>query len=135
MEKRRMTILAVVGLISVLLMAAGPWVLALVEYRLPWYVIGGGGGGSASSNYAIDGTIGQAVVGSSSGGSYELGGGFWYGFMEGPAPTNTPTGTTSPTATPTATATRTSTVMPTPTRTATTTLVSHRVYLPLVLRQ
>lgn len=43
-------------------------------------VIAGGGGRSAGGTFTLDGTIGQPVAGSSSsGGGYDLAGGFWGG--------------------------------------------------------
>lgn len=47
------------------------------SYDLSWHSVAGGGGASSSSNYAVTGTIGQAVVGYSSNSTYELGSGFW----------------------------------------------------------
>lgn len=42
-----------------------------------WWVIGGGGGHAESAPYALDGTIGQPVVGVVSDDPYELCSGFW----------------------------------------------------------
>jgi len=41
------------------------------------HVIGGGGGHLAAGSYALDNTIGQAVVGAVSAGQYSLCSGFW----------------------------------------------------------
>jgi len=43
------------------------------------YVIGGGGGHSEAGSYALDSTIGQAVIGVTSANGYELCSGFWCG--------------------------------------------------------
>jgi len=48
-------------------------------YQIDWYVIGSGGGHSESGAYAIDGTIGQPIVGVSSSASYRIESGFWVG--------------------------------------------------------
>ena len=54
----------------------------LGQYQIDWYTIDGGGGTSTGGPYTLTGTIGQADAGWSSGGNYELLGGFWPG---GPA--------------------------------------------------
>lgn len=46
---------------------------------IDWFVIGGGGGHAEAAPYALDGTIGQAMVGVVSSASYELCSGFWCG--------------------------------------------------------
>jgi hypothetical protein len=48
-------------------------------YHIDWYVIGSGGGHSQSSNYQIDGTIGQPSVGQTSSSNYRIEAGFWVG--------------------------------------------------------
>lgn len=49
-------------------------------YVITKSVIAGGGGQTAGSTYKLDGTIGQSVAGTTStGGTFELGGGFWGG--------------------------------------------------------
>lgn len=46
-------------------------------YTIGWWTVDGGGGGSAGGLYALNGTAGQADAQISSGGVYELAGGFW----------------------------------------------------------
>ncbi len=53
--------------------------LAANGYEISREVIGSGGGHSEAGPYSLDATIGQAVVGASSSGDYELGAGFWNG--------------------------------------------------------
>ena len=53
--------------------------LANVGPTVDWWVIGGGGGHAEAGAYALDGTIGQAMVGVASSGSSELCAGFWCG--------------------------------------------------------
>lgn len=48
-------------------------------YDLLWHVIGGGGRHSQATPYALDGTIGQAVVETVSSDGYTLCSGFWCG--------------------------------------------------------
>ena len=52
---------------------------AIAEYELSWYTIDGGGGRSIGGPYDLVGTIGQPDAAYSTGGSYELLGGFWPG--------------------------------------------------------
>jgi len=60
---------AVIGVVRV--SAAG-------GYSLDWYALAGGGiTTSAGGNYSLGGTIGQPAAGASTGGSYNLIGGFW----------------------------------------------------------
>lgn len=65
------------------LFVLGIWALAAASaraaYDIPQHVIAGGGGSSAGGSYALTGTIGQSVLGQSSGGSYVVNGGFWGG--------------------------------------------------------
>ena len=49
------------------------------QYELSWYTIDGGGGRSIGGPYMLTGTIGQPDAAYSSGGGYELLGGFWPG--------------------------------------------------------
>ena len=46
---------------------------------IDWWVIGGGGGSITVGSTALDGTIGQWVVGSDKSGPIQLGPGFWGG--------------------------------------------------------
>lgn len=65
-------------------------------FNLSRYVIANGGQLSASGGYALNGSIGQHVVASSSGGGYQLVSGFWGGYADVAAtPTNTPDPSTS----------------------------------------
>ena len=49
------------------------------QYSLDWYTIDGGGGTSSGGPYVLSGTIGQPDAAWSSGGNYEILGGFWPG--------------------------------------------------------
>jgi len=73
------------GLLIVSLLFIGVSVASGTNLGLHWHVIAGGGGRSTSSNFVIDGSIGQSAVGLLSDSNYVLGGGFWYGV--GSAPT------------------------------------------------
>ncbi len=91
------------------------------------YLIGAGGGRSTASGYVVQGSIGQSLAGTSSGGDRRLAWGFWPGLGAVPTPeatlTETPTSTqtATPTATSTPTPTQTSTAKPTGTATLTAT--------------
>lgn len=52
---------------------------AIGPYEIDWYTIDGGGGTSTGGPYTLKGTIGQPDAAYSSGGNYELLGGFWAG--------------------------------------------------------
>ncbi len=76
MSKKRVMI----GLVLLILMG----VFALTGFAraagtptIEWWAIGGGGGSSQSGSLALDGTIGQTVVGGSSSNDIELCSGFW----------------------------------------------------------
>ena len=49
------------------------------DYEISWSTIDGGGGRSSGGAYVLSGTIGQPDADWSSGGDYELLGGFWPG--------------------------------------------------------
>jgi len=53
--------------------------VAYGDYKIVWSTIDGGGGQSSGGQYILNGTIGQPDAGYSSGGNYELLGGFWPG--------------------------------------------------------
>ena len=57
-------------------------------YSLAWWTVGGGGDRSSGGPFVVDGTIGQPVAGSASGGAYSVLGGFWAGAL--PQPVETP---------------------------------------------
>src|SRR6267143_796503 len=62
-------------------------------YILNPSVIAGGGGTSTNGSTNITGTIGQGILGTSTGGSFSLNAGFWQ--AEAPAATNSISGTIS----------------------------------------
>jgi CSLREA domain-containing protein len=135
MSKRKATAL-LIALLCGLLVTGVAWTMSSASYAINWDVIASGGGYASLANYTLDGSAGQPVVGTLSGGPYTLVGGFWPGIVA-ETPTPTPTGSPPPTSTPTATptptptvtgsppptstptSTRTGTVSPTPTATAT----------------
>jgi hypothetical protein len=54
--------------------------MSSANYRLDWFVpLTGGGGPSSSTQYAVNVTVGQTVVGASSSANYKVGLGYWYG--------------------------------------------------------
>lgn len=70
--------LAIISLVVLtLFILAGNLVQAEVtSYGLSWSAVVSGGGINNSSNYDLNGTAGQPVAGSGSGGNYILNGGF-----------------------------------------------------------
>lgn len=73
--KRRALLLALVAIVLVsTTVLAAPTAL-----QLPRSVLSGGGAHVAAGSYAIDGSIGQSVVGIVSAGSYQVCSGFWCG--------------------------------------------------------
>jgi len=53
--------------------------VCFADYSIDWHTFDGGGGQSSGGSYVLTGTIGQPDAAYSSGGSYELLGGFWPG--------------------------------------------------------
>ena len=52
------------------------------NYAIKWDVMGGGGAPIASTNFALNSTIGQGVIGLKSSTSYGLCSGYWCGGVE-----------------------------------------------------
>ena len=75
MNKRRRLVSSIL-LLSVLVVSAA-W--ANGTPSIDWYVMGGGGERVEAGLYALDGTIGQAVVGSVADAGCEICSGFWGG--------------------------------------------------------
>lgn len=143
--KQCKTVVLLVILIGGLLVTGVVLARGAISYAIGWRVIAGGGGPAQSGSYRLNGTVGQGVVGLSTGLSYQLGAGYWYGIAGAtplPTPTATRTATRTPTSTPTntrtPTPTATETTTPTPTRTltptATTTVSIHRLWLPVIMK-
>jgi hypothetical protein len=66
------------GVIAILLLTGTALASNSGTLTLEWYVIGGGGGHSAALPYTLDGTVGQAVVGTIIlAGPYDHCAGFW----------------------------------------------------------
>ena len=76
MSKQRTAIITL-ALLSCLLIAGG--VLADGTSGIDQWVIGGGGGAASGAGVALDATLGEPIVGASSGGSITLEAGFWVG--------------------------------------------------------
>ncbi len=79
MDPKRLLTLAVI-LLCVLGLAQVALAMSSTNYRLDWFTPLTGGGGSASStHYAINFTVGQSAIGTSTSTSYNAGLGFWHG--------------------------------------------------------
>jgi len=78
----------VIVVLAVLLLLAVTSAFAMSTYHLSWYAVSGGGGHVSGGHFTMDGTLGQPVVGNSSGGSYGLCSGYqcgagpsWYSYV------------------------------------------------------
>lgn len=73
----------VLGFSALLILLSAGVVLGAGEavnvYGIPRWVVAGGGGYSAASQYALTGTVGQAVVDTTNKEAYVLCSGFWCG--------------------------------------------------------
>jgi hypothetical protein len=78
---KRLTML--IALIAFLFLAGSAQAMVSTNYKLEWFVplTGGGGGLSTSTNYAVDFTIGQTVIGSSESNTYRVQLGYWAGIV------------------------------------------------------
>jgi hypothetical protein len=76
MNRKRLFVAAVCLALLALLLGGGV-ILAANGYGLSFYVIGGGGGHAEAGVFAIETTIGQAIVGEVSGDPQDLCSGFW----------------------------------------------------------
>jgi len=68
-------------LVLCLVWAGSVWAGGVPSYGADWHVVAAGGGHAQSANYRLDGTAGQAAVGSVAGSTLRVGAGFWYGFL------------------------------------------------------
>lgn len=72
------------GLLALLALAlvAGAVAMTSSNYHLKWFTPGTGSGGScASSNYAVNFTVGQTVIGQAASANYRTDLGYWYGLL------------------------------------------------------
>ncbi len=69
---------AVLVFLTGLLLTVGV-ALASNGASVEWSVVGGGGGRAEAGSYAVEGTVGQPVVGSATTNSSEVCSGFWCG--------------------------------------------------------
>lgn len=67
--------IVLLSIVVMLVIATG----SRADYQIVWSTIDGGGGTSAGGQYVLTGTIGQPDAEYSSGGNYEMLGGFWPG--------------------------------------------------------
>lgn len=72
-----------IGLISVFMLLSATIGFGQ-NYSIDWYVIASGGGHAQSTNFQIDGTIGQAITGISASANYTVEAGYWVGVGGGP---------------------------------------------------
>ena len=69
------------ALVALLLLAGVALAMDSEHYRLDWFtpLTSGGGGPASSTNYAVNFTVGQSVVGTSDGTDYGSCLGYWCG--------------------------------------------------------
>lgn len=80
MIKSRTALFCLVALL-IFLMAGVAWAGGSANYAVEWQVLSGGGAPaeSVSGVVALNGTLGQTVIGPSSDSIASLGAGYWYG--------------------------------------------------------
>jgi hypothetical protein len=78
---KRTTILTTLVLVTLLLLTGATLAMESDNYALEWFtpLTSNGGGSASSANYAINFTVGQSVVGTSDGASYDGCLGYWCG--------------------------------------------------------
>ncbi len=75
---KRMTIL--LSLVVLLSLADSALAMSSTNHRLDWFIpMIGGGGPASSTHYAVNFTVGQAVIGATSSTNHGVGLGYWYG--------------------------------------------------------
>ena len=84
MSKRTLIVIAG-ALLCGLLLAGVALAMDSTNYRLDWFtpLTGGGGGPASSTNYAVNLTIGQSVIGTSDSTGYNACLGYWCGTAVG----------------------------------------------------
>jgi hypothetical protein len=80
--KRRIVRIGLLSLLAIALVV-GAVAMTSSNYHLKWFTPGTGGGGGpvASSNYAVNFTVGQTVIGQASSSNYKTDLGYWYGLL------------------------------------------------------
>ncbi|CAG0935852.1 hypothetical protein TFLX_04703 [Thermoflexales bacterium] len=76
MHKRWIS-MALIVLLAALLLVSSAGAQNSASFDLSWYTLAGGSGRVASASYAMNGTVGQALVDSSESTSYRLPSGYW----------------------------------------------------------
>jgi hypothetical protein len=76
---RRIFLVALIGLLVVLVGGTIVAAQTSTSFDLSWYVLAGGGERAAGTNYALNGTLGQAIVGISDDTGFQVHSGYWYG--------------------------------------------------------
>lgn len=80
MKKRNRIILLIVMALT-LVFVTGVMAMSSPNYRLDWFtpMTSGGGGEASSTNYVVDVTVGQTVIGPIVGLNYNASLGYWVG--------------------------------------------------------
>ncbi|MFO7538760.1 MAG: hypothetical protein R6X32_11990 [Chloroflexota bacterium] len=82
--KHRALFLALLFLLLISLLGTVVWAQTSAGFNLEWHVIGSGGQASNSTNYRLNGTIGQSAASPPSASSerFALSSGYWYAGTE-----------------------------------------------------
>lgn len=70
------------SLLGVLLAAMPILAGSSATFTVPWETVARGGNEMASTNYRIQSTAGQSIIGPTAGTNYAVGAGYWYGVRE-----------------------------------------------------
>jgi hypothetical protein len=74
---KRTLLIGLAALSVALLVAAVALAQTSTGFDLSWHVLAGGGGRVNSTHYAVNGTLGQGLVGFSGGTAYAMQSGYW----------------------------------------------------------
>ena len=76
---RKKKLLILIAMAAWLVVFAGAGIQAVYQHNIDWSVISGGGQQIESSNYTLNGTMGQSFVGPAQSDDHAVGSGYWYG--------------------------------------------------------
>jgi uncharacterized membrane protein len=76
---KRTILIVLVSLLVVPLVVGIVGAQTSTSFDLSWYVLGGGGKRTDSAAYAMNGTLGQGIVGVSDDTGFQVQSGYWYG--------------------------------------------------------
>ena len=77
MNKTKILILGLAVLLLVLIAGTVYAAISASTFTVDWWVFSGGGAPSSAGSFAMDGSLGQTVIGSSSSTNYSIDHGYW----------------------------------------------------------